>query len=198
MGGQLSLEECTSPDNPRVRDCCHLEGETPIEIRIAYGQHQQPRPSAYPSSYEPGRRPPTQLGAGAAASRYTHAHALSADAHMPPMPLGADNLRLPPPPVGEGKTDAKSELGDFAAETFAAPLDSERSAVSTNPGRIDNPLALQMYHTWYEEDSCFPEVVRASKVNRSKAIAQPQGSETQAAQVAAMSSDAAVPGGEGF
>lgn len=34
------MEECTSSENQRVRECCHLEGETPIEIRIAY---QQPR-----------------------------------------------------------------------------------------------------------------------------------------------------------
>jgi len=49
MGQQCSSEvdSCTSLENPRVRQCCHIEGEPPIEIQIAhrYPRRTPPHPS---------------------------------------------------------------------------------------------------------------------------------------------------------
>merc|ERR1712232_1228377 len=49
MGEQLSVDHCAlaaSPENQRVRECCYLEGETPVEICIA---RTKPRPQRLPS-----------------------------------------------------------------------------------------------------------------------------------------------------
>mmetsp|Transcript_120108 Transcript_120108/g.346997 ORF Transcript_120108/g.346997 Transcript_120108/m.346997 type:complete len:235 (+) Transcript_120108:1-705(+) len=172
MGAKASMEECTSTDNPRVRDCCHLEGETPIEIRIAY---QHPRPSAQPVGFDPAALRTHQATAfGVAGAAYRHGGSsgsnrwppASADAEKPSMPRGAERLRLPPPPgstrapsrTGEGD---QGHSGDFDAETFAAPPDSERSEVSATPGRMVQPVALQVLQL--SEDGYFPEVVRATR-----------------------------------
>mmetsp|Transcript_31466 Transcript_31466/g.68599 ORF Transcript_31466/g.68599 Transcript_31466/m.68599 type:complete len:304 (-) Transcript_31466:95-1006(-) len=178
MGGQLSVDECTSTDNPRVRDCCHLEGETPIEIRIAY---QQPRPAAQPISSEgagpwDARAGLANLGHGAAhfAAGPPHSVARSShwqspgsmDAEKPPMPRGTERLRLPPPAGGGVRTQprtpaSQASTSDFDAETFAAPPDSERSEVAATPGRMQQPVALQMLQFMQDEDY-FPEIVRVS------------------------------------
>mmetsp|Transcript_50688 Transcript_50688/g.133900 ORF Transcript_50688/g.133900 Transcript_50688/m.133900 type:complete len:292 (+) Transcript_50688:156-1031(+) len=186
MGGKFSVDECTSTDNPRVRDCCHLEGETPIEIRIAY---QQPRPAAQPATAVAGNvgtgawdgrtNGPTHLGHGAAhfaagpphgaaAVRGAHWHSPGGmDAEKPPMPRGTERLRLPPPAGSGGRTQprtpaSQASTSDFDAETFAAPPDSERSEVAATPGRMTQPAALQMLQLMQDEDY-FPEIVRVSR-----------------------------------
>jgi len=173
MGSRVSIEECTSTDNPRVRDCCHLEGETPIEIRIAY---QHPRPSAQPAGFDPAVLRAHQASAfGVAGASYRRGGAAgsgpwppgSADAEKPPMPRGAERLRLPPPSGsarGPPRTAANEDAGgDFDADTFAAPPDSERSEVSATPGRMHEPVALQVLQL--AEDGFFPEVVRANRTH---------------------------------
>eukprot|EP00930_Biecheleria_cincta_P005477 TRINITY_DN106400_c0_g1_i1.p1 TRINITY_DN106400_c0_g1~~TRINITY_DN106400_c0_g1_i1.p1 ORF type:complete len:204 (+),score=29.78 TRINITY_DN106400_c0_g1_i1:62-673(+) len=171
MGGNFSVEECTSPDKQHVRDCCHLEGETPIEIRIAYSQ---PRPSTYASSETGGRRYPPSSHQQQLANRLAAAQGFRAapkmrakalNAEKPRMPLGTENLRMPPAraPSADGME------GEFDAGHFSAPLDSERSSVMT-PGRMDNPAALSMLQMLMEQEvDHFPEIVRAGRSgNRSR------------------------------
>eukprot|EP00435_Cladocopium_sp_Y103_P010578 s3796_g2.t1 len=67
MGSRFS--ECSSVNSQHVKDCCHLEGETPIEIRIAFSQQG---PAAYPSHEGAAPRAfriPTHLAATIAAER---------------------------------------------------------------------------------------------------------------------------------
>lgn len=173
------MEECTSPDKQHVRDCCHLEGETPIEIRIAYSQ---PRPSTS-ASYAPNNTH-QQLAARLAAAQgfraavpQLRAKALSQDAEKIRMPIGgAQNLRMPPAPP----TSGDGIDGDFDAGAFSAPLDSERSSVMT-PGRIDNPAALSMLQMAMEQEAdYFPEIVRAGrsgKRSRAPQVPPPSSSE---------------------
>jgi len=174
MGSMVSLEECTSTDNPRVRDCCHLEGETPVEIRIAY---QHPRSSAQPAGFDPSAIRAHQATAswergplGDHGGFQRHAGGVGepwpmpvADAEKPPMPRGAERLRLPPPAGSGGRSQAGcgEAGGDFDADTFAAPPDSERSEVGPSPGRMLQPAALQMLEL--PDDGFFPEVIRASR-----------------------------------
>mmetsp|Transcript_85181 Transcript_85181/g.214819 ORF Transcript_85181/g.214819 Transcript_85181/m.214819 type:complete len:258 (+) Transcript_85181:126-899(+) len=171
MGGNLSVEECTSPDNPRVKDCCHLEGETPVEIRIAY---QHPRPAAHPASASNSGNANHMAGAWDRAQAsdgfYNPKHAPwphgSMDAEKPPMPRGAERLRLPPPSGGaraQPRTPHSESAGggDFDADTFAAPPDSERSDVAATPGRMQQPVALQVLQL--PDDDYFPEIVRIGR-----------------------------------
>jgi len=169
MGGNLSIEECTSPDSQQVKHCCHLEGETPIEIRIAY---QHPRPAAHPVSATAKASNTHSAGAWDRAQAdgfYSGQHVpwphSSMDAEKPPMPRGAERLRLPPP---SGSTRAQprtpasqASTSDFDAETFAAPPDSERSEVAATPGRMQQPVALQVLQL--PDDDFFPEIVRVGR-----------------------------------
>mmetsp|Transcript_124355 Transcript_124355/g.277321 ORF Transcript_124355/g.277321 Transcript_124355/m.277321 type:complete len:224 (-) Transcript_124355:50-721(-) len=173
MGSIFSVDECTSTDNPRVRDCCHLEGETPIEIRIAY---QQPRQSAHPSTFDPGphgaqsQQALGSRGSFESPSDQRQWSPCSLDAEKPPMPRGTERLRLPPPSGrgaglrGQPRTPAsQASTSDFDAEVFAAPPDSERSELGATPGRMQQPAALQMVQcSPLPDDDYFPEIVRAS------------------------------------
>eukprot|EP00929_Paragymnodinium_shiwhaense_P070108 TRINITY_DN35485_c0_g1_i1.p1 TRINITY_DN35485_c0_g1~~TRINITY_DN35485_c0_g1_i1.p1 ORF type:complete len:258 (-),score=73.76 TRINITY_DN35485_c0_g1_i1:77-850(-) len=55
MGGKPFLDECASVDQERVRQCCHLEGETPVEIRIAYQRPKEPKPGGNQLAHTPLR-----------------------------------------------------------------------------------------------------------------------------------------------
>mmetsp|Transcript_14972 Transcript_14972/g.52543 ORF Transcript_14972/g.52543 Transcript_14972/m.52543 type:complete len:235 (-) Transcript_14972:39-743(-) len=171
MGGSLSaVEECTSADNQHVKDCCHLEGETPIEIRIAY---QHPRSAAHPASSSLGSHANTRLAGnwdrpGGTGDGFYHRNPAwphgGMDAEKPQMPRGTERLRLPPPAARTSASKApasQASTGDFDADTFAAPPDSERSEVATTPGRMGQPVALQLLH--FPEDDHFPEIVRVGR-----------------------------------
>lgn len=183
MGSKFSVDECTSADNQRVRDCCHLEGETPIEIRIAY---QQPRPPVHPSNFDPGPNrqaahpsnfdPGNRHGApGFSPGTFRNYHdqlSPNTDAEKPPMPRGTERLRLPPPassarnqPRTPASQASTSDHRDFDAETFAAPPDSERSEIGAGatPGRMQQPAALQMLQAAGADDDYFPEIVRVPR-----------------------------------
>mmetsp|Transcript_8126 Transcript_8126/g.24709 ORF Transcript_8126/g.24709 Transcript_8126/m.24709 type:complete len:228 (-) Transcript_8126:70-753(-) len=181
MGSSLSVDECTSADNQRVKDCCHLEGETPIEIRIAY---QQPKPVPRVPALEPGPSAAAALHASSALSsrpprrhqdfqqqQQQQQHTHSSDAEKPPMPRGAERLRLPPPAGsargGPRSPGSQASTGDFDAETFAAPPDSERSEADRTPGRMLQPAALHVLQQQQQavlDAGCdfFPEIVRIS------------------------------------
>jgi len=215
MGDKLSVEECTSTENQHVRECCHLEGETPIEIRIAYQQPKQPQRlqnfSHAGGSLHPGggagvaagvmRAPavgstmngssltPRPYGAPALAGDALLAvgdragqpfggrpwpQGASGDANRPPMPRGADKLRLPPP----GSSSAHKADGDeFDPDTFAAPPDSERGEnAALAQQRLQQALALKVLQM-QQEDDYFPEIVRVSNGCRDGGLrAQQNGS----------------------
>jgi len=174
MGAKLSIDECQSQDSQRVKDCCHLEGETPIEIRIAY---QQPRPAAQPVTAHPHA---AGHGHGFARSAWDNRHPqadgmqqrhaafqsfpASMDAEKPPMPRGTERLRLPPPSGSaraQQRTPAsQASTSDFDADTFAAPPDSERSEAAASPGRMGHPAAIQVMQL--PDDNHFPEIVRVT------------------------------------
>ncbi|CAJ1333901.1 unnamed protein product, partial [Effrenium voratum] len=102
MGGKFS--DCSAAD-PRVKDCCHLEGETPIEIRIAFSQQ---RPAAYPPQECPKAPRAGLPHAALAQMSQAFAHAQPAASERGRAPRGAGN---------------ESDLG-FDAESFAAPDDA--------------------------------------------------------------------------
>jgi len=170
MGAGLSVEECTSAENPHVRDCCHLEGETPVEIRIAYQRNVPPAQSLEPPAG--AIRAHTATGGRDLAAELLPRRRdgppgpAARDAERPPMPRGADRLRLPPPASGAWATPRQGGPeaggGDFDAGTFAVPpdCDSERSGATT-PGRMAPAVALHMLHL-PQDDGLFPEVIRAA------------------------------------
>jgi len=167
MGTSFSVDECTSADSQRVKDCCHLEGETPIEIRIAY---QNPRPVARASNFEPGAggalHATSALSPRPLRRRHEQQPARSPEAEKPPMPRGTERLRLPPP-AGSARSQppgAPAGAGDFDAETFAAPPDSERSGADRTPGRMLQPAALHALQAATQDcGDFFPEIVRISR-----------------------------------
>ncbi|CAE8589916.1 unnamed protein product [Polarella glacialis] len=178
MGLQQSIDECTSPDQQHVRDCCHLEGETPIEIRIAYSH---PRPSSYPANREPtggGRRYPPPYGQPPLVAGGLHAPRgrLPPTASRPEVHLGKSSPR-PSVPAGDREASDAAAAGqvdspEFDADAFAAPPDSERTQVSVaTPGRMENPAALQMLQmALAQEEDYFPEIVRVSRTSRRQAM----------------------------
>eukprot|EP00928_Gymnodinium_smaydae_P087377 TRINITY_DN71649_c0_g1_i1.p2 TRINITY_DN71649_c0_g1~~TRINITY_DN71649_c0_g1_i1.p2 ORF type:complete len:289 (-),score=53.48 TRINITY_DN71649_c0_g1_i1:17-883(-) len=129
MGGKASVEECTSTDNQRVRDCCHLEGETPIEIRIAY---QQPRPPQRLSGFAHAGGTLHPVGGAHNGFYNGAAPALQRGQFGDPymsgrlsslgrlrLPLAADTQARRQPSPGSTGDD------DFNPDTFVAPPDSE-------------------------------------------------------------------------
>jgi len=169
MGSRFSVDECTSADNPRVRDCCHLEGETPIEIRIAY---QPPRPPPRHTHLDTG---PVGMDASSARSAYDNLQdhrpgwpPYAPDRERSSLPRGTERLRLPP---HAGSVSARSQPrtpasqtggSDFDADVFAAPPDSERGSCMATPGRMQQPMALQVLQM-ASDDDYFPEIVRVSR-----------------------------------
>eukprot|EP00439_Symbiodinium_sp_Y106_P048051 s3856_g6.t1 len=141
MGSVLSREPC-SMEPQKVRDCCHLEGETPIEIRIAFSQQ---RPASYPASHEGApqmKLPP--FAPPAVASR------------------GARPAREPKRPRG-------LSLGEngFDSECFAAPDDD--SAHSSGRCFEDPEVLAALTAAWAQEMEYFPEVVRVPRGRKAAA-----------------------------
>eukprot|EP00913_Durusdinium_trenchii_P016594 g15598.t1 len=95
----LRFSEC-SANSQHVKDCCHLEGETPIEIRIAFSQQ---RPAAYPSHE-------SHQGTAPRALRFP-THAASA-ARVPGKPNRARTSSKP----------CVDDLDEFDAESFTVRL----------------------------------------------------------------------------
>lgn len=174
-----TVDKCTNADSQCVKDCCHLEGETPIEIRIAY---QQPRPQSQTltgaGQLPPGFPPPGAYpGMGGAVYDKPYYDALAAqawaavrargpgDAEKPALPRGAERLRLPPPPVSNrshNRYSPKSQASDeFDPDTFAAPPDSGRDG--QNPLAARNRGMMTQAYDFSAEDDFFPEIVRVSR-----------------------------------
>jgi len=163
-----------------MRDCCHLEGETPVEIRIAY---QQPRPGSnlVAAAARRGVESPFESrflfaprGADDAAARAPPQGVRGA----PPWPQGGLVDRRPSPPSGAGTSRSspgrafwdvartasstpRSQGGSdgFDPSVFVAPPDSDRGAYLARlvvgrapPGVLGPP----------QEDDYFPEIVRAA------------------------------------
>mmetsp|Transcript_29438 Transcript_29438/g.44494 ORF Transcript_29438/g.44494 Transcript_29438/m.44494 type:complete len:204 (-) Transcript_29438:13-624(-) len=139
MGQSLILQDCTSPDNPRVKDCCHLEGETPVEIRIA---HQAPRPAeAYARRVLAGKE--QEPHPDSESSLTSPLHQGWVDAEKPPYPRGTERVRVPQPWGNRSNEGSLASSPDFDdAERFVEP--AEVSLPSPSPGRMDQPRALQM------------------------------------------------------
>mmetsp|Transcript_14169 Transcript_14169/g.38945 ORF Transcript_14169/g.38945 Transcript_14169/m.38945 type:complete len:276 (-) Transcript_14169:112-939(-) len=196
MGGRLSVDECTSTDNQRVRDCCHLEGETPIEIRIAYQQPRPPQRLAGFTHTGGALAPGSGLGAtngvsnlgslpasgggtriGTFTGGYENAPlsgrswpTARGDAEKPAMPRGAERLRLPPPGANPWSNSARQghvDGDDFDPDTFAAPPDSERGEGSVASARNQMQQALALkVLQMQQEEDHFPEIIRARITHR--------------------------------
>ena len=128
-------------DEQRYKDCCHLEGETPIEIRIA--GRQAPRPEGPTSQRSnPGRK------AGG--------NVFVPEAEKPPMPRGVSSSRLPPPVMSDPPHKSMDPDG-FHGDDFVVPPDS----VIGHPG-LQNPAALRVLQSMSgHERAHYPEIVRA-------------------------------------
>lgn len=176
-----TVDKCTNADSQCVKDCCHLEGETPIEIRIAYQQprhHQAAHLNAIAGQLGPsfgaasGAYP--AMGAGVYDRAYYDERIAWAavrargpgDAEKPALPRGAERLRLPPPPTSNrshGKDSTGSKASDeFDPDTFAAPPDSGRDGQAAFSNRTPGAI-LQHVYNFPAEDDFFPEVVRISR-----------------------------------
>ncbi|CAK9086079.1 unnamed protein product [Durusdinium trenchii] len=130
----LRFSEC-SANSQHVKDCCHLEGETPIEIRIAFSQQ---RPAAYPSHE-------SHQGTAPRALRFP-THAASA-ARVPGKPNRARTSSKP----------CADDLDEFDAESFTVP-DTERSQRGEDPA-----ILAVLQNAWAQEVEHFPEVIRANR-----------------------------------
>mmetsp|Transcript_16479 Transcript_16479/g.32209 ORF Transcript_16479/g.32209 Transcript_16479/m.32209 type:complete len:163 (-) Transcript_16479:178-666(-) len=159
MGVSSSVNENAEVPDQRLKYCCHMEGETPVEIRIAYQQPVGRPPSPRHHTYR-DQPPATPQHPGLQMAPQALQPSLNAE--KPLMPRGAERLRLPPvggvraqPPVS--MSDASTDGLD--ADSFTAPPDSEHSCeVGIAPchlqvGAFAAP-ALEV------EDDYFPEIVR--------------------------------------
>eukprot|EP00747_Dinoflagellata_sp_TGD_P167255 gnl/TRDRNA2_/TRDRNA2_191330_c0_seq1.p1 gnl/TRDRNA2_/TRDRNA2_191330_c0~~gnl/TRDRNA2_/TRDRNA2_191330_c0_seq1.p1 ORF type:complete len:286 (-),score=47.69 gnl/TRDRNA2_/TRDRNA2_191330_c0_seq1:123-980(-) len=190
MGGRLSVDDCASSDNPRVRECCHLEGETPIEIRIAY-QHPRPAPRYMPAT---DQVPNGRLG-GTMGYEYpferrgawpVDLHGMGKAAQPPPRAVDGPSLssRHGPPamqaPLSGAHSARRAALAsqasapdEFDPDVFVAPPDSEAQGETNDaaPARLKptprTPTGHRLPHfarvqEALHEDDYFPEIIRVS------------------------------------
>mmetsp|Transcript_30329 Transcript_30329/g.67982 ORF Transcript_30329/g.67982 Transcript_30329/m.67982 type:complete len:185 (-) Transcript_30329:78-632(-) len=155
MGSQCAqrVVDCNL-DNPMdgsTEDCCHLEGETPIEIRIR------------PPAYARGGRAPSATGAAGSPPlvmpmmRTRHGVVPVPEAEKPPMPIGVPSRF--PPPAGVGTPRRSEDDHGFDGDAFAEPSDCFRGS----PGLMQDPAVLQMLNAWSSEQGHYPEIVRATR-----------------------------------
>ncbi|CAE7022964.1 unnamed protein product [Symbiodinium natans] len=129
-----------------LEDCCHLEGETPIEIRIT----RQPGRGWYAGP--PRGQPPLVMPMVRTAQ---HRIGPVPEAEKPPMPIGVPGRFPPPATVAHRPADEQG----FDGDAFAEPPDSARA----NPGLMHDPAVLQMLYAWTTDPGHFPEIVRVQK-----------------------------------
>eukprot|EP00929_Paragymnodinium_shiwhaense_P023788 TRINITY_DN14807_c0_g2_i1.p1 TRINITY_DN14807_c0_g2~~TRINITY_DN14807_c0_g2_i1.p1 ORF type:complete len:181 (-),score=31.08 TRINITY_DN14807_c0_g2_i1:175-717(-) len=172
-GRNLGVGDC-SPNDQRVRECCHLEGETPVEIRIAHqnnglarnrdGGSLQLRAGSSPR-YKTGG----EMNNGVISSLGKHVLESGGgvvEAEKPCMPRGADPDRMPivPSQSKPPGLQARSCSGDgFDPSSFAAPPDSERGERGRErQHKMQFALAAQAAAAVDRSEEHFPEVVRAN------------------------------------
>eukprot|EP00439_Symbiodinium_sp_Y106_P072735 s977_g13.t1 len=145
MGSRCAQRLLNGEQAPSLEDCCHLEGETPIEIRIP----RQPGWYAGPRWQSPPLVMPHM--------RVAHRVGPLPEAEKPPMPIGVPG-RFPPPAAPVPSRRPCDEHG-FDGDAFAEPPDSAR----WSPGLMHDPAVLQMLNTWTAEPGHFPEIVRVQR-----------------------------------
>lgn len=164
MGLPFSANENAEVEDQRLQYCCHMEGETPIEIRIAHqqpvGRPPSPRHRSHTVQHSAKLQHPILP-----VLQMSMAPQHVPDAEKPPMPRGTERLRLPPvggvnaqPPVSMSDASTAGTDG-LDADSFAAPPDSDRSCeAGTAPCHLQNDaFAAPVLEV---EDDYFPEIVR--------------------------------------
>lgn len=192
-----TVDKCTANDPQCVKDCCHLEGDTPIEIRIAYQPPHHPTRPHGPShlaGLHPNLARLRQSGHGGSTEpfddRYLwapHMSAFPSDVYsekMTPWHRAADVVR---PALGSTRWSLSKDDFDHAA--FASP-DDDRSVLA---GSSRQPGSTRMESVPEAcEDSFFPEIVR-SREKASPGLADPVNDCTESpakTSIRAVSSDA--------
>lgn len=175
MGSTVSLEKCNSKDSQCVRECCHLEGETPVEIRIA---HQPPRPAQQTLLYSAaeghastvGYKVGGEIGAPCGERHHTTSYTTTSlpIARSPPWPTpprgGVDELDPqaflassedsfggPPKAMGSGRMPILGGLG--------APRAAQEVPQRERPPRFDGSDII--------EEHFFPKIVRVPRGSHS-------------------------------
>lgn len=181
MLGPCTVDKCApSPDGQCYKDCCHLEGDTPIEIRIAYQPPRQAAPALGPSHLA-GLHP--NLGqasvGGFGGGFYQAGHGGYEDPfdgrfmwapHVGGVPRSAEgNTRhrgdLAKPTVLSTRWSQRAtpaqEKDDFDPAAFAAPSDSDHDKLSPMASSWPRKASIRS-HSLREGDEFdfFPEVVR--------------------------------------
>lgn len=171
-----TVDKCTPSDPQCVKDCCHLEGDTPIEIRIAY-QPPKPPTQAHGPAHLAGLHPSMlrgfhHAGPGGRKPQYgwsPNASPFPEDLLAGKMPSWGRAADLVRPTLGSmrwshrtgspsHRTGSPHPADEFDPAAFAASDEDFHSKPGTAGGTSHTQSTPDV-----EEDCFFPEVVRSSR-----------------------------------
>eukprot|EP00403_Amphidinium_massartii_P019103 CAMPEP_0178431792 /NCGR_PEP_ID=MMETSP0689_2-20121128/32044_1 /TAXON_ID=160604 /ORGANISM="Amphidinium massartii, Strain CS-259" /LENGTH=240 /DNA_ID=CAMNT_0020053743 /DNA_START=174 /DNA_END=893 /DNA_ORIENTATION=- len=170
MGAALTFDQCALDKDKRVKECCHVEGETPVEIRIAHP------PGGMSSIRMPGYTPRDRQGPWHHVDRELVPPLGPSTPAVCERHIGGSNWQSQALRHNDGAHDQRMAVQTPGSDKEFDPAnfttaDADADAAGAMP-RVPVPAlrSLLVSHQLLAaaDDSSFPEIIRASAQKRNR------------------------------